>query len=244
MATNRIKEVQTRLPRRVPFGTSDLAALGVSASLAHEYVNASWLEKLGRGVFKLPGEELRLNGSLLFLQKKLPGLHVAAKTALAWHGFRHNVAAKETTILWGDRRGGLPGWFNERFPVRYSSSRIFDDQLAPGTCVSPLPDMPDGPRVSEPERALLEMLSEVGVHQELEEARNIMEGMRQVRTRKLGTLLARCTMVKTVRLCVSWARELELPWAEQAREAAKGRMGTGRWIGRLKDGRTLILNPE
>jgi hypothetical protein len=207
-------------------------------------VKAGWLEKLGRGVFMLPGEELRLHGSLLFLQEKIPGLHVAAKTALAWHGFRHNVAAKETTILWADRRGALPAWFTERFPVRYSSSRIFDDQLAQDTCVSSLPDQPDGPRVSEPERALLEMLSEVGLHQELEEARNIMDGMRQIRARKLGTLLAHCKMVKTVRLCVSWARELELPWADQAREAAKDRMGTGRWIGRLKDGRTLILNPE
>ena len=51
-------------------------------------------------------------------------------------------------------------------------------------------------------------------------------------------------MVKAVRLCVSWATELDLPWAAQARDAAAGNMGTGRWVARFKNGRTLILNPS
>jgi hypothetical protein len=88
------------------------------------------------------------------------------------------------------------------------------------------------------------MLSEVGVHQEVDEARGIMEGIRQLRMQQLGPLLANCRMVKAVRLCVVWAKELELPWADQARQAAAGRMGSGRWVARLKSGRTLILKPE
>jgi hypothetical protein len=98
--------------------------------------------------------------------------------------------------------------------------------------------------VSAPERALLEMLSEVDVHQELEEARSIIEGVRQLRSRHLQVLLTNCRMVKAVRLCVSWATELDLPWAAQARDAAAGNMGTGRWVARFKNGRTLILNPS
>jgi hypothetical protein len=50
-------------------------------------------------------------------------------------------------------------------------------------------------------------------------------------------------MVKAVRLCVVWAGELDLPWAAKAREAAEGKMGTGRWVARMKDGSTLILKP-
>jgi hypothetical protein len=49
--------------------------------------------------------------------------------------------------------------------------------------LQPLPETPDGVLVSVPERALLEMLSEVGVHQGIEEARNIMEGARSLRPR-------------------------------------------------------------
>lgn len=242
--SNRIKAVQTRLPRGAPFGTAELAELGVSPALAHEHVKSGWLEKLGRGVFQFAGDELKLDGTLVFLGTKLPGLHVASRSALAWHGYRNQVAADETVVLWGERRVGLPEWFGTRFPARYSSSRIFDGELAPEACVSPMPEKPAGPPVSEPERALLEMLSEVGVHQEVDEARQIMEGMRQLRVRKLRELLARCTMVKAVRLCVLWAAELGLPWAGEIREAAAGRMGSGRWITRLKDGRTLILKPE
>jgi hypothetical protein len=87
------------------------------------------------------------------------------------------------------------------------------------------------------------MLSEVGVHQEVDEARHIMENLRQLRMARLAKLLSACRMVKAVRLCVGWSEELGLPWAGKAREAAEGKMGTGRWVARLKDGRTLILKP-
>jgi hypothetical protein len=190
------------------------------------------------------GDELKLNETLAFLEPRIPGLHVAAKTALAWHGFRHNVAIKETTTLWGDDRFILPAWLQDRFPARYSSPGLFDDHLPADTGIAPMPEFPNGPRVSSPERALLEMLSEVGVYQEVAEARSIMEGLRQLRSRQLKLLLAHCRMVKAVRLCVVWARELDLPWAGLAREAASGRMGSGRWITRLKNGETLILKSE
>lgn len=244
MATDRIKTLQTSFPRGAPIDTGTLARLGVSVSLAHEYVKAGWLKKLGRGVFMFAGDELKRNETLAFLEPRIPGLHVAAKTALAWHGFRHNVAAKETTILWGDHRTVLPEWLQERFTGRYSSPKLFDDDLPPGTGIAPMPEFPNGPRVSSPERALLEMLSEVGVYQEVEEARSIMEGVRQLRSRQLKLLLSHCRMVKAVRLCVIWSRELDLSWASHAREAAAGRMGSGRWIARLKNGNTLILKSE
>lgn len=244
MESNRIKTLQTTLPRGAPLDTAILAGLGISAALAHEYVKAGWLEKLGRGVFMFAGDELHHNKTLAFLEPRIPGLHVAAKTALAWHGFRHNVAVKETTILWGNQRTDLPSWFQDRFPARYRSSKLFDDELPAGTGIAPMREFPNGPRVSSPERALLEMLSEVGVYQELEEARAIMESVRQLRSRQLRLLLSHCRMVKAVRLCVVWSRELDLPWAGHAREAASGRIGSGRWIARLKNGNTLILKPE
>lgn len=244
MPSDRIKALQTGLPRGAPFDTAMLEALGISSALAYDYVKSGWLEKLGRGVFMFAGDELRREATLPFLESRMPGLHVAGKTALAWYGYRHHVSARETTILWGERRATLPTWFTDRFPARYSSSRLFEDSLAPGFGIAPLPDSPGGPQVSGPERALLEMLSEVGVHQEVDEARDIMEGVRQLRKRHLKQLLQSCRQVKAVRLCVVWARELELPWAEQARQAAAGKMGSGRWVARLKNGRTLVLQPE
>ena len=241
---NQIKELQVAVPRGAPLDSQKLESLGVSRALAHAYVKAGWLEKLGRGVFMFAGDQLVRNASLKFLETKIPGLHVAAKSALALHGFRQNVAFQETTILWGSQRAILPDWFQARFPSRYSNSPLFGEDLPIGYGLISLPESPNGPRVSAPEKALLEMLSEVDVYQELEEARAIMESVRQLRGRHLQVLLAHCRMVKAVRLCVGWATELDLPWAAQAREAAVGNMGTGRWVARFKSGRTLILNPS
>jgi hypothetical protein len=84
-------------------------------------------------------------------------------------------------------------------------------------------------------------LSEVGVHQVIEEARNIMEGARTLRPDVLTTLLKNCRRVKVVRLCVTWAEELNLPWAATAKKAAEKRSGRGRWMHRLKDGTYLVL---
>ena len=243
MANNQIKKLQASLPRGGPFDTAQLSDLGISTALAHRYVTSGWLDKLARGVFMFPGDTLTRDSSLRFLERKIPGLHVAAKTALAWHGYRHNVGHEEPLVLWGDQPSGLPEWFTKRFVARYSTSRLFEADLPSGYGIATRPDQPDGPRVTEPERALLEMLSEVGVHQELAEARHIMEGVRQLRTARLAKLLSACRMVKAVRLCVVWAEELDLPWAAKAREAAQGRMGTGRWVARLKDGSTLTLKP-
>ncbi|HRQ87379.1 MAG TPA: type IV toxin-antitoxin system AbiEi family antitoxin domain-containing protein [Bacteroidia bacterium] len=243
MATNLIKSLQIVEPRGAPLDSATLRGHGISSALAHDYVKSGWLERLGRGVFLFAGDRLERDATLCFLERRMPGLHVAARTALAWHGFRQNVAHRESLVLWGSRKGPLPSWFVERFPARYSAPRLFDDDLPAGWGLAPLAESPDGPMVSSPERALLEMLSEVGVHQAVEEARGIMESVRQIRSRQLAKLLSHCRMAKAIRLCVAWAEELGLPWAEQAREAAAHRTGGSRWIRRLADGHTLILKP-
>ncbi|MCF7675913.1 MAG: type IV toxin-antitoxin system AbiEi family antitoxin [Akkermansiaceae bacterium] len=240
---NRIKNLQTSLPRGVPLDSESLRRLGISSALAHEYIQAGWLDRLGRGVFTFPDDPLDRNATLRFLAKRVPGLHVAAKSALEWHGFRQNLAHRETLCLRGSRSVALPDWFRQRFPARYSARRLFAEDLRPDFGLAALPESPDGPLVSVPERALLEMLSEVGVHQEVEEARGIMETLRQLRSRELATLLQACRMTKAVRLCVIWAGELRLPWAESARETVADKLGTSRWVKRMKDGRTIILKP-
>jgi hypothetical protein len=94
-----------------------------------------------------------------------------------------------------------------------------------------------------PERALLEMLGEVGIRQGVEEARNVMEGIQSMRLEVLKPLLKRCRRVKVIRLCVLWAEELNLPWAAEARKAAGKKLGRSRWTSKLRDGTTLILKP-
>jgi hypothetical protein len=245
ISKNRIKSLQTRFPRGSPLDVSTLAALGISSALAHYYLTSGWLERLGRGVFALPNDTLELNACVKFLARRIPGLHVGGKTALAWRGIRHNLSQRESIWLFGDVSARLPRWFKERFTAFYLKRRLFSAKLPHHFGLISLPETPDGPLVSEPERALLEMLGEVGLRVGVEEARNIMEGVGSLRAETLAVLLKHCTRVKVVRLCITWAKELDIPWAAEIRKAAPARVkrSHSRWTSRLKDGTTLILKP-
>ena len=223
--------------------SAELAKFGVSSDLAYFYAKSGWLERLARGTYMLAGDELGRDECLRFLADRMPGFHVGGKTALAWQGILHNVPAKEKLMLWGPKNARLPEWFSKLFPCRFTVRELFSAKLPHNFGLQPLPESPDGPPVAVPERALLEMLSEVGVHQEIEEARLIMEAVRWLRADVLGPLLTACKQQKALRLCIGWAEELSLPWAAEARKVAQEQIGPGRWVGRVKGGRTLILKP-
>ena len=94
--------------------------------------------------------------------------------------------------------------------------------------------------MSDPERAVLELLSDVGVRQPLQETRDLLEGTPSLRAAVLQELLGRCKQVKTVRLCLTLGRELGLPWAAKLDPT---RLPTGsrqRWVSRSKEG-LLVL---
>ena len=222
--------------------TAQLAALGVSPALAHHYLKSGWLSRLGRGVFRFPNDDLRQADCLRFLERQVDGFHVGGKTALAWRGFGHNVPAREPLWLWGERNFRLPDWFTERFPARYTTRTPFAPSLPGEAGLEPLPDQPDGVPVSVPERALLELLGEVGIHQGVEEARNLMEGVHSLRPEVLSLHLRHCQRVKVARLCVQWAEELQLPWAEDARREAARHLTGKRWSSRFKGGIRLSLS--
>lgn len=238
---NLIRRVQTEIPRGAPFDREVLDRIGVSPALASHYVRAGWAVRLGRGVFKFPNDDLRLDETLKFLARGVAEFHVGGKTALAWRGTLHNISTREPLSLWGKGRFRLPEWFREAFPARYTARNPFSPRLPREFGLEPMPGEPEGVAVSVPERALLEMLSEVGIHQGVEEARNIMEGVRALRSDVLAVLLRHCDRVKARRLCVQWAEELSLPWAAEARKSVGKRTGTARWSARLKDGTVLVL---
>ena len=242
-----IKQLQTSLPRGAPIDVRALARLGISAKLAAHYAATGWLVRLAQGVYAFPADELSAHGTIRFLQARVAGLHVAGKSALALQGVRHNLGMRAQWVLWGDVRFALPAWFTARFPARYVSARLFewpDEALAAKTLATP-PGVTEGLRVSVPERALLELLYDVGTHQGLEEAHNLFENLGNPRKEMLGRLLACCTSVKTVRLFLTWARETKLVDVAVLKQQYTLPVGSDkRWMTRLKDGTLLSLKPH
>lgn len=244
MATKRhtiLKTVLAGLPASAPVTMADLAEYGVSADLAVHYVRAGWLTRLERGVFIRPGDTPSLYPSLRLLERKLTGLHVGGKSALEWHGIRHYVSQQTTLHLYGWMAGRLPAWFTGKFPSGYHRKRLFEERAETPLHVTRFAG-DQTPLVSSPERALLELLSEVGVRQPLSEARELTESTHTLRASVLLDLLKHCTSVKTVRLCLTLGQELSLPWA---RKLDPKQLPTGSdkpWVSRSREG-TLVLKP-
>ena len=239
---SKLNRLYTRSAAGVPLTSEDLAGLGISADLAVHYVRSGWLTRLARGVYCRPNDTLALHPSLLLLQRKLPGLHVGGKTALDWHGVRQYVSQQPLLQLYGWASGHLPGWFTERFPAEYHRKRLFDEDPDALLHVSPFEKRSGAPQVSSPERALLELLSEVGVRQSLQEAEEIVESAYSLRADVLRQLLQNCKSVKTVRLCLQLGREGSLPWVAKL-DADQLPTGSDRaWVSRSGDG-LLVLKP-
>lgn len=240
IGTSKLNALYTRLPPGMPLTSEDLAALGISADLAVHYVRAGWLTRLARGVFCRPNDTLGLHPSLTLLQRRLKGLHVGGKSALDWYGVRQYVAQQPVLQLYGWVAGRLPEWFTERFPAEYHRKRLFDEQPGALLHAGTFEKRSGAPQVSAPERALLELLSDVGVRQPLQEARELVESAYSLRIDVLRELLQRCTSVKTVRLCLQLGREASLPWAAKLDPATLPTGSDRPWVSRSADG-LLVL---
>jgi hypothetical protein len=240
--TNKLNALYTRLSPGAPLTSEDLAALGISADLAVHYVRAGWLSRLTRGVYRKPDDTLSLHPSLLLLQRRFEGLHVGGKSALDWYGVRQYVSQRPVLHLYGWSAAKLPAWFTERFPAAYHRKRLFDEKPNVLLHVGPFEKRTGGPLVSSPERALLEVLSEVGVRQPLKEARELAESTYSLRADVLRDLLQQCTSIKTVRLCLQLGHENSLPWVAKL-DPTKLPTGSNRpWVSRSADG-LLVLKP-
>ena len=245
MATTKrikLKSLYEQWAPGTPLTSKDLAAQGISADLAVHYVRAGWLSRLARGVYCRPGDPLQLHPCLILLQRTVDGLHVGGKSALDWYGVRHYVSQQPVLHIYGWTAAHMPDWFTERFPAEYHRKRLFDETPDDPLHTGPFEKRCGAPRVSEPERALLEVFSEVGVRQPIQEARELAESAYNLRAEVLRDLLKRCTNVKTVRLCLQFGRELSLPWAAKL-DPAQLPTGSARpWVSHSADGR-LVLKP-
>ena len=225
--------------------TQWLSERGLNTQQVARLSEMGWLNRLGRGVYLLPGDQLNREAALAWLVSEIPGLHVAGKTALAWRGVRHNLAAKEKLVLWGDRPATLPRWFTAAFPSSYQATHLFDSAMSPGLGLGQLPaGRPDLP-VSAPERALLELLSDVGKKQGLEEARHLVEAARSIRLDVLEELLRYLNRIKVARLAHLLAEDLDLSWKHLARACSERLGGGKRWVAKTRTGERLNLKrPE
>lgn len=221
--------------------TDWLAKHGLTAKHAARLAQEGWMRRVGHGVYGLPGDVLERDASLVSLSALIPGFHVGGKTALSWRGVRHNLSSRETLSLWGEKSVSLPEWFVQQFPAHYQSTHLFSGKLPTGLGISPLPAGRPELQVSTPERAILELLSDVGKRQTLEEAQNLIEGARALRLNVLDELMGYLTRIKVVRLAYTVADNLDLSWKTIALKHSTRLGGGERWVTVGRTGERLSL---
>ncbi len=236
----RTKQLSKDLLPGVPVGRKWLAERAISPQLAYRYVQTGWLERVARGVFAKPGAPLDVEPSLRLLVETGCRVHVGGKSALAWQGHRHNLSLGGEALTLYRRKGRpLPGWFVTRFRPETDSRQLFAEEAGQPAFVSEHPDHPGVP-VSEPERAVLELLSGVPARQGVEEAAQLVEGLVALRPAALQDLLSRCRSRKTVRLFLHFARASSLPVLDRLAPEHLPAGSSSRYVLKLP-GRTLAL---
>ena len=235
------KALLASLPRGEPLSTAALQACGLSAYRASALARSGWLVHLARGAYMLPGDTLTRDGCLAFLSAQTAGFHVGSKTALAWRGVRQNIAFREHLILWGDVPRRLPKWFTQRFPASYQVTQVFDDAMPKTLGLQTLPVGDPRVLVSVPERAMLELFSDVGKVQSLTEARDLVESLTGLREKVLNELLMHTTRIKVVRMAAAFASSMKLPWATLAYRHSERIGGGARWVAVGRTGERLDL---
>jgi len=235
------KKLLAQAPRGQPLTTEWLAQHGLTAKHAARLVQDGWLRRIGHGVYGLLGDTLERDACLVHLGTAIPGLHVGGKTALSWRGIRHNLNSKETISLWGEKSATLPAWFAEPFPAHYQATHLFDVKTPADLGVAPLPAGRSDLLVSTPERAILELLSDVAKRQSLEEAKHLVEGARALRLNVLDELLKHLTRIKVIRLAYVLADDLDLPWQALAHKHSVRLGGGERWVTVGHTGERLTL---
>ena len=235
------KTLLAKAPRGQPLTTEWLAQHGLTAKHAARLVQDGWLRRIGHGVYGLLSDTLERDPSLVHLGTVIPGLHVGGKTALSWRGVRHNLSFRETISLWGEKSARLPAWFVEPFPAHYQATHLFDAKTPVDLGVAPLPAGRSDLLVSTPERAILELLSEIGKRQSLEEAKHLVEGARALRLNVLEELLEHLTRIKVIRLAYVLADDLDLPWQALALKHSVRLGGGERWVTVGRTGERLTL---
>lgn len=241
-SANKLKALYAGLKPGRPVNSAELHKLDISRDLLVYYVKAGWLKRLANGVYMKPNTELDLNASLALLQKKVKGLHIGGKSALELYGLRHYMSNAPTTHLYAWDSARLPEWLTSKFRCELQRKRLLDEPPEQPLYVSYFHDKQDGPLVSEPERAALEMLSEVPTDQSLSEAEEILEAAFSLRSDVMSDLLYKCKSVKTVRLFLNLASKLSLPVYEELKEQRFPVGSNSPWVYRT-GGKTLVLKP-
>ena len=238
---HKLNSLQHLLPEGMVVSAAWLKERGYSSALCSKYVANGWLKQPTRGIYTRPGATPKWQHLVISLQSLMhQPVTVGGLTALELQGYGHyvRIGNEQRVFLYTEAR--LAKWVHDFDPqVRFehrNANRLFRkpfiadavndlaelDALAVPVGVSKnvaggLARQSWGERewsmlISTPERATLEFLDELPVHQTFQHAADLFTGLSNLSPRRLQMLLEQCNSVKVKRLFMWFADRYQHAW--------------------------------
>jgi hypothetical protein len=204
-----------------------LESLGISRNLQKYYLKSGWLESLGRGAYKKPGDTVEWQGALNAIQKQTEiKVHVGGLSAMELQGFSHYLRMHHESLqLFSPLKTKLPKWFvnyNWKLDIQHYQSSI----LPPLSGIKTMEQNQMLIDISTPERAIMECLYLAPQKIDLVECYQLVEGLVNLKPKLLNELLSDCSSVKVKRLFLYMAEKANHQWLQFLNNDQIG-IGTG-----------------
>lgn len=190
-----------------------LESIGISRDLQKYYLESGWLETVGRGAYKKPGDNVEWYGALNAIQEQTNiNVHIGGLTALSFQGFSHYLKmGKETLYLFSPRKEKLPKWFSDynwNTEILHKQTTFLPGDLATKSIeIKQIPIL-----TSLPERAIMECLFLAPQIMDLTECYHLFEGLVNLKPKLINELLVNCNSIKVKRLFLYMADKVNHQW--------------------------------
>ena len=251
----KLNQLERLLPEGLLVDAAWLEQQGYSRALRHQYVSAGWLAQPVRGGYHRQRTISSWEHIVISLQTFLDyPVSVGGRSALELQGYAHYLPASpgiRTIHLYTDKK--FPGWLS-KFPcnaqfVVHNRSRFFSTTELDGDLLTlektqsadGVVSLPDGllilpwgqwywPLVlSSPERAILELMDELPRNESFHQVDMIMEGLVNLRPRRLQALLEDARSIKVKRLFFFFADRHQHKWLSHLNRE-KVSLGSGKRV--------------
>jgi hypothetical protein len=243
--------LQDLLPEGAVVPSHWLQQKGYSRQLIYKYVNSGWLVNCGRGAYCRRTTDVSWQELVASWQHVAAGAyHVGGETALNLQGYAHYLPLRGESYVHLYGRHSVPGWvkgMSLEAELVFNSRRLFaEEAVGVGLKSWPSPIKKWPLTVSEPERAILEMLPDVYDEYSFTHAAELMQGLTALRPGLVMELLRQCTHVKSKRLFLFLADYYQHAWMAKV-HVKRIDLGSGKRIvvqGGKLDQTYLITVPE
>ena len=252
---SKLNQLERLLPEGLLVDAAWLEQQGYSRALRRQYVSAGWLIQPVRGVYHRQRTISGWEQIVISLQTLLQyPVSVGGRSALELQGYAHFLPASpdiRTIHLYTEKK--IPGWLSKfsgyanfishnrsRFlsPIQHDEKILTLEYSRNDTEMTLLPGglliMPWGQWkwplvISSPERAILELLDELPRNESFHQVDMIMEGLVNLRPRRLQALLEDARSVKVKRLFFFFADRHQHKWLSHLNRE-KVSLGSGKRV--------------